>query len=542
MRIQTIIFNKHKVLGDVNLDLLIDHNNVSLEDIDDTNIKVAIDDTSAPNQYSYIIGENGVGKTFFFRTITHAMNLGSAIDSKLRRFQSLNQEDQKYGTKPLLDGAIIPLQKMGVHTNNETIIMDPTNDHGNDFLSRHNGQLILITSTVENKIVHRNSRFRSFNHQSPVNVTSYLFLRALFKNYQNNRIKRLNQLLEHRKDAQWKVRYRLPIDFQAPAIDDKIFVMLGSTKSAFIHDFLRVLSNLKRDDKGDLTVKNPVSKIDYSVVENLYRSGSFFKLYFDHTGSDAEFFKDISESPIIKSLNHFMKSIELTPEKTVAGNFEISKDQHINWGLELDLNELSIFEINLLALLVEHQAVELDIFIDDIPLAEMSSGQQNMIRLFSYFSDMPLSENPENCIVFFDEPENSLHPKWQQEFPENFRDIAETVYEIKNSHFLFATHSPVLIMKAAQNANTDVLRFSRDSVGNLTSEMIDHVNTFSIEEVLLDEFKISYRSQRTEAELKKFLDTKKVALPAHDPIASVRDSFDLKQKITELFNKSNSVI
>jgi hypothetical protein len=136
--------------------------------------------------------------------------------------------------------------------------------------------------------------------------------------------------------------------------------------------------------------------------------------------------------------------------------------------------------------------------------------------------------------MFFDEPENSLHPRWQQEFPGNFKDIAEEVYGINNSHFLFATHSPVLIMKAASLPNANVLKFYKDGTPNLQSEVVEYVNAFSIEEVLLDEFKISYRDQSAEFEVKRFLDGKAGA--SSDPINSIRSSFELRAKINQLYN------
>ena len=47
--------------------------------------------------------------------------------------------------------------------------------------------------------------------------------------------------------------------------------------------------------------------------------------------------------------------------------------------------------------------------------------------------------NPENSIILIDEPELSLHPKWQQQIVDVYKKIG------KNNQIIIATHSPHIL-------------------------------------------------------------------------------------------------
>ncbi len=91
-------------------------------------------------------------------------------------------------------------------------------------------------------------------------------------------------------------------------------------------------------------------------------------------------------------------------------------------------------------------------------------------------------------------------------------------------------------MKSNSLNNSNVVRFYKDSQEKFKSQQITNINSYSIEEVLLDEFKISYRSQEIEMNVNKMLsDRNDKVLENNDPIFSVEKSFELKNKINELF-------
>jgi len=219
----------------------------------------------------------------------------------------------------------------------------------------------------------------------------------------------------------------------------------------------------------------------------------------------------------------------------------VTDKQKEQWDrLVTEDTELSEFDSFLLNMLFALNVLDIQIFANGNSIDVMSSGQKNLIRLFSYFADMPLPQHLDNCVVLFDEPENSLHPKWQQEFQLNFKIIAEDIYGISGSHFIFATHSPVLLMKSALLKNSNVLRFYKDPQGAFCSELVKNVNAYSVEEVLLDEFKITYRNQGAEDAMRKILDAEfQKRNQTGDPINAVKNAFELRDKINALYNELN---
>lgn len=72
----------------------------------------------------------------------------------------------------------------------------------------------------------------------------------------------------------------------------------------------------------------------------------------------------------------------------------------------------------------------------------MSSGEQQILILFSY-----LAFNSEDGKLFIiDEPELSLHVKWQEDFLQYLDQITP-----KTTQVIVATHSPILVSKKKDN-------------------------------------------------------------------------------------------
>lgn len=73
----------------------------------------------------------------------------------------------------------------------------------------------------------------------------------------------------------------------------------------------------------------------------------------------------------------------------------------------------------------------------------LSSGEQQILILFSY-----IAFNSQNGKIFIiDEPELSLHIKWQEDFLEKLEKITP-----KNTQLILATHSPILANKKKEKA------------------------------------------------------------------------------------------
>lgn len=68
----------------------------------------------------------------------------------------------------------------------------------------------------------------------------------------------------------------------------------------------------------------------------------------------------------------------------------------------------------------------------------LSSGEKQILMLFTYLSFNTQGGN----LFIIDEPELSLHPKWQEDFLPNVEKLMP-----KNAQLLIATHSPIIVGK-----------------------------------------------------------------------------------------------
>ena len=72
---------------------------------------------------------------------------------------------------------------------------------------------------------------------------------------------------------------------------------------------------------------------------------------------------------------------------------------------------------------------------DKFDINELSSGEKQLFLRTLAIRML----NPENSIILIDEPELSLHPKWQQRIVDVYRKIG------KNNQIIIATHSPHIL-------------------------------------------------------------------------------------------------
>ena len=72
----------------------------------------------------------------------------------------------------------------------------------------------------------------------------------------------------------------------------------------------------------------------------------------------------------------------------------------------------------------------------------LSSGEKQILTLLTYLKFL----NKSGTIFIIDEPEISLHPKWQEDFLSAVEDLTE-----KNTQIIIATHSPIIVGNNKEN-------------------------------------------------------------------------------------------
>ncbi|NVC74058.1 hypothetical protein FCU56_21495 [Vibrio vulnificus] len=97
---------------------------------------------------------------------------------------------------------------------------------------------------------------------------------------------------------------------------------------------------------------------------------------------------------------------------------------------------------------------------DIVELKNASSGELMMISTLLHIS----SNIKENSVIIIDEPENSLHPKWQKEYITKILDL----FYYYNPKIIVASHSPMIITLDDQNYK--LFRLSHYQLEEISSE------------------------------------------------------------------------
>ena len=91
---------------------------------------------------------------------------------------------------------------------------------------------------------------------------------------------------------------------------------------------------------------------------------------------------------------------------------------------------------------------------DKFDINELSSGEKQLFLRTLAIRML----NPENSIILIDEPELSLHPKWQQRIVDVYRKIG------KNNQIIIATHSPHILGSVRKE---NIMLLDKDDEGKI---------------------------------------------------------------------------
>lgn len=524
MRITNISFKHHKVLGSTTIELSSTLKRPDVgdgESHDDMNIKIT---SSENNTYTYLIGDNGVGKSVLFKSIIDYSNCFI--------WEKNPNVDQFYSL--IDDGQLVLRRNRGFNELMFDFNILNFSDAKN-FLERHNMFLVHVGSAInedERELCGESTRYFKVNYADKLQTK-----RMLVKSIRQNSSSDLALLSKYLGKDQAKLEHYICISFIAWSKDQKIIPI---TEGHTILDFMALFKEL--DSCG-----YDVAELGEECVSVLKRFLSTNSIK-DYVLSKAEPVFDLLKGI---GVSRFYKRIDKFLSLMGYGHYALANHLHQAFGLSLDsaddvppiiddtidVKQLSDIEFTLLLALMELNMLDCIIEHGGVLIDRMSSGEQMLIRLFGIFASLPSNFERENLLLLFDEPENSLHPKWQQSFPDLFRTIVEEVYKIRSSHFIFATHSPLIVMKSKiGNDNACVVKLYRDDEGNTMSEQISDIHSYSVEELLMDEFSLQYRSGSVELKLKEILDSEN-SRRLDDRSGCIVDYDGLRSQIDELYNQ-----
>lgn len=454
---------------------------------------VAEQDPEGKNHYTFIIGENGSGKTSLLKSLV--------VEQFCKR--------APYGWSDVIDGGTSYIKYMASNSSQSQARRDAM-----DF-----NKIIYCSNSAFLRVKEKdyNTYFEYTPNQTSLKES---LLQALMQ-YRCH-IGKLNTILR-KDDAVWKIRIEyIPQRRYEHPNGAQVFIPDSTVK--IISDFIQFVK-LQVAGKGITKEEQNLSKLLERIM-----SDKFLQVAWRRNPTMQNIYVDITESLVFKKLERLYKAYFPDGHSERIANRKYDNRDYAACEIEdKSLEELEPRDLWLLPLLSHVGVIRYDVLVNDISSDYFSSGEQVMAQLFCNLAPVCDDLNKSNILFLYDEPETSLHPKWQQEFPLLFQDVVDEVFGITDSHFILCTHSPLIIMKAVDLPNSSVLKFTYDK-GKFKSEKITDINKYCVEELLLDEFDISYfpKSQRNLME---------DAIKHMSPTDAIVNTEELKTKIDNLYQE-----
>lgn len=484
-------------------------------------MEVKVDnDIESKNRYTFIIGENGVGKSVLFKNIL-------ALDFN-RQGVHTDENDRNHEISTLF----------GIDNQNHRIVF-PANGWqylgefhmigsalGEPFLDKNNAFVLHLAPNFDNRFVNNNQICSAVTLHPNARELESLFINA-YTHLNNQQRQGVDSLIHN------ELFLDTPISYTGT------FLSEHSSKSKLIilkHHNLTIQSFI--DTVSNLSTKSYKVSDSYRECAIIY-SSAFLRQYIkENNRSIQELCAQIISNSWVQNVSGFFMEtqvVESNNEYTLPNTPSIkSRIQEIC----NDIFSIPKEEFWIVQLLNELGLIRLSVTSEKVPVSGLSSGQQEFFNLIGAFSEVPQNIT-ENLVVFYDEPETSLNPKWQQKFLKIFKIIAEEIYGFKNSHFIIATHSPLIIMEVAKEIDQKrnaVLHFTKDDTG-FKSELIKDINSYCLEQLLLDDFGVSYRTQEFTNKVEGILNHRNMYAKNCDPLETITHISEYKKRIDDLYRK-----
>ncbi|WP_071911903.1 AAA family ATPase [Aeromonas sp. SCS5] len=194
-----------------------------------------------------------------------------------------------------------------------------------------------------------------------------------------------------------------------------------------LFSLLKLAPNVEVLFKTKLPPYEPIVRL-YNGKKRTYTSTEFNFEYF--TRLISHHYKLISEK-LHGSKEHLYNAYKAYVECSPYLSCMLSPTNNIPRSSLLYLLDIGIINASDIVFFNENE-------FEPIAISDLSSGQKCMILTLLNIA----GSISDNSIVCIDEPEISLHPKWQKEF---MKTLIEFFSEYKKCHFIIATHSPLII-------------------------------------------------------------------------------------------------
>ena len=174
-------------------------------------------------------------------------------------------------------------------------------------------------------------------------------------------------------------------------------------------------------------------------------------------------FLNIVDSILIKDVPSYIT----TRIMEMANEQENTPMGEIRAAVFKEINEIfEILDLDIKISGISKNAKSIPIFTnssgDKFNINELSSGEKQLFLRTLAIKML----NPENSIILIDEPELSLHPKWQQRIVDVYRKIG------KNNQIIIATHSPHILGSVKKE---NIMLLDKDDEGKIAIKTGDEL-------------------------------------------------------------------
>ena len=241
------------------------------------------------------------------------------------------------------------------------------------------------------------------------------------------------------------------INIDSPNNIYKVFHMLGSYNS-YVKENKGLYHQLTKEFENPPKIIYVPANNSFEEVETetstLLRNYEFINVV------NSELMEDIPS--YIATRRNYLATIEEDLTMKEITNKVVNEINSIFSILELDVKLKGFSKDEKTMPIFENSAGE------EFDINDLSSGEK---QLFLRTLSIKMLE-PKNSIILIDEPELSLHPKWQQRIIEVYKKIGE------NNQIIIATHSPH-ILGSVSNENIFILY--RDEKGKIEAKTGDEL-------------------------------------------------------------------
>jgi energy-coupling factor transporter ATP-binding protein EcfA2 len=134
-------------------------------------------------------------------------------------------------------------------------------------------------------------------------------------------------------------------------------------------------------------------------------------------------------------------------------------------------------------------------FDKEIPLEKLSSGEKQIVFRGGFL--LKDQQSTKGALVLIDEPEISLHPKWQQKILQYYSKLFTDETGFQTSQIILSTHSPFIIHNL-DNVNSKVIILKRNEEGEIYIPEQKKFYNWTEEEIINEAFNLEVLSNAVE--------------------------------------------